>query len=165
MFCFTDTVTHNFACAQNKCCAQLLHSWIKLCWKYATTVLIFSLYNEFHGFRLLLASQLLWVNFDHFRSNLYFLRHLGQRKLAWALKRNTIVKFSLPKLVKHSVLTISTVQVGKITYTLPEIKIAFSSIWTKFSDQSNLCFLRHYCSLLWRHLSLWCWWRKYETFF
>jgi hypothetical protein len=35
-------------------------------------------YNEFHGFRLLLVSQFFWVNYALIRSELYFLKQLGQ---------------------------------------------------------------------------------------
>ncbi len=55
---------------------------------------IFLFYSKFHGLRSLLVSQLFWVNFDHFWSELHYLRQLGQL---------TICKFSMTKSAKQSV--------------------------------------------------------------
>ncbi len=58
------------------------------------------IYSEFHGFRLRYRDNYSSVNFDHFCSELHFLRQQGQlRKKA----QTTISKFSLSKLVKHTV--------------------------------------------------------------
>jgi hypothetical protein len=41
------------------------------------TGLIYSGYSEFRGFRLLLASQLFFVDFDQFRSKLHLFKAAG----------------------------------------------------------------------------------------
>ncbi len=61
-------------------------------------------YLGYRNYRQMPPSWLLWINFDHLRSELHFLRQLGQwQKLAWDQNLSTIGKFRLPKTVKHSV--------------------------------------------------------------
>jgi hypothetical protein len=61
-------------------------------------------YRVCHGFKLTNRDNYFWVDFDRFYIEPRFLRLLGEYlKLARALNRTTIRKFSLPKPVKCSI--------------------------------------------------------------
>ncbi len=89
-------------------------------------------YRVWHRFRLTKQTDYFGVNFDHFWIEQYFWRPLGQYwKLAPALNRTTIEKFSLPKFVKRYVALI----------------LLFTGLSTTTDDQLFFIgFARAYCS-------------------
>jgi len=126
-----------------------------------------------HGFRLTKRDDYFWVDSDHFWIDQYFWRQLGQYwKLARALKRTTIGKFSLPKSVKRSEVLLVfpnlnvctfkckniTVCLHLITYSLVVIQNNFMSREPKQINTPSLFFYGEHLfnfRLIWFECLLW----------